>query len=145
MRHRILLHIVWTTRLRAPLIDADGARFLCTTFRALAREHRAAILEIGMVSTHVHLLIRVHPLTNISTFVARMKGVSSRVAKREAICSITWGDGYNVESVSLGDEQKLRHYLRAQPYRHPEEAVPDWTGDVIGRETEAAHGLRSGA
>ena len=143
MRHRILLHIVWTTRLRASLIDADGARFLCMTFRALAREHRAAILEIGMVSTHVHLLVRVHPLTNISTFVARMKGISSRVSKREQICPITWADGYNVESVSLGDEQKLRHYLRAQPYRHPEEAVPDWAGDTVA--LEAGNGLGIGA
>ncbi|MGH7531742.1 MAG: IS200/IS605 family transposase [Gemmatimonadales bacterium] len=131
MRHRILLHIVWTTRVRAPLIDVAGARFLCTTFRALTREHRAAILEIGMVATHVHVLIRVHPLTDLSKLIGRMKGVSSRVAKREEICPITWADAYNVESVSVGDEQKLRHYLRAQPYRHPDEAIADWEGDTV--------------
>lgn len=130
MRHRILLHVVWTTRVRAPLIDVPGAQFLCTALRALAKEHRAAILEIGMVSTHLHLLIRVHPLTDISKFVGGMKRVSSRVAKREEICPITWADGYDVESVSMGDEQRLRHYLRAQPYRHPDEAIPGWAGDT---------------
>ena len=131
MRHRILLHIVWTTRVRAPLIDAAGARLLCITFRQIAKQHRAAVLEVGIVATHVHLLVRVHPLTHIPTFVGRLKGVSSRVAKREEVCPITWGDGYNVESVSLGEAQKLRHYLRAQPYRHADEAILGWEGDTF--------------
>ena len=130
MRHRILFHIVWTTQLRAPQIGLEGARFLCATLRSLAREHRAIVLEVGMVATHVHLLLRAEPLADLTKMIGRMKGVTSRVAKRDKICELAWADGYNIESVSPGDEQKLRHYLRAQPYRHPLEAIPAWEGDL---------------
>ena len=131
MRHRILLHVVWTTQLRARFIDVAGARFLCTNLRAMAREHRAVVLEIGMVATHVHLLLRVEPLNDLTKMIGRMKGASSRIAKRDEICPISWADGYNVESVSPADEAKLRHYLRAQPYRHPTEAIEGWEGDTV--------------
>ena len=129
MRHRILYHIVWTTQFRAPLIDIKAARFLCNTLRTLAREHRSVILELGMVATHVHVLLRAEPLCDLPKMVGRMKGVTSRLAKQNEIAPLSWADGYDIESVSPGDEQKLRHYLRAQPFRHPTEAIAGWEGD----------------
>ena len=60
-----------------------------------------------------------------------MKGVTSRLAKVEEIAPLSWADGYDVESVSPGDDMKLRHYLRAQPFRHPNEAIDGWEGDTF--------------
>jgi REP element-mobilizing transposase RayT len=137
MRHRVFFHLVWTTQLRAPLIDLEGARFLCRTLRPIAARHRAAVLEIGMVSTHLHLLVRAHPLADIVKMVGQMKGVTSRVAKRDCIAPISWADGYDLESVSPGDEMKLRHYLRAQPFRHPTEAIEGWEGDLFALDETA--------
>ena len=134
MRHRIFYHIVWTTQRRNPLIDADTARFLCATLRTLAKEHRSHILEVGMVATHLHLLVRGEPLADLPKMIGRMKGVTSRVAKRESLGPLSWADGYDIETVRPADEQKIRHYLRAQPFRHPEEAIEGWAGD------ERAHG-----
>lgn len=139
MRHRLFYHIVWTTRARAPLINIDAADFLCRTLRPVAVAQRATVLEIGLVSTHIHLLVRSHPLGNLVTMVTRMKGMTSRVAKRDGIAPISWADGYDIETVSPGDEMKIRHYLRAQPYRHPQEAIPGWHGDDFALpETEEA-------
>ncbi|HVX89149.1 MAG TPA: IS200/IS605 family transposase [Gemmatimonadales bacterium] len=137
MRHRIFFHLVWTTRVRAPLIDLEGARFLCRTLRPIASRHRAAVLEIGLVSTHIHLLVRAHPLADVVKMIGQMKGVTSRVAKRDCIAPITWADGYDIESVSPGDEQKVRHYLRAQPFRHPSEAIGGWEGDLFALDETA--------
>ena len=131
MRHRILYHIVWVTQDRVPLIDARTADFLCRTIRKLAREHRAVILEIGMVATHIHVLLRAHPLAELPKMIGRMKGLTSRLAKVEEIAPLAWADGYDIESVSPGDDAKLRHYLRAQPYRHPTEAIDGWAGDYF--------------
>lgn len=129
MRARLFYHLVWTTLGRSPLIDAKGARFLCRVLRSMATEHRAEVLEIGMVSTHIHLLIRAQPLSDLPKMIQRMKGVTSFVAKRDAICPLSWADGYDLETVSPGEEMKIRHYLRAQPYRHPDEAIERWEGD----------------
>ena len=63
--------------------------------------------------------------------IGRMKGVTSRLAKQQEIAPLSWADGYNIESVSPADEAKLRHYLRAQPYRHPEERIDGWAGDTF--------------
>jgi putative transposase len=137
MRHRILYHIVWVTRDRAPLIDADTAEFLCRTIRKLAKEHRAIILEIGMVATHIHILLRAHPLAELPKMIGRMKGVTSRLAKVEEIAMLAWADGYDIESVSPGDDTKLRHYLRAQPFRHPTDAIDGWSGDTFALDETA--------
>ena len=129
MRSRLFYHLVWTTAERAPLIDLEGARFLCRCLRPIAQEHRAEILEIGMVATHIHLLLRAMPLSVLPKMIQRMKGVTSFTAKRDAICPLSWADGYDLETVSPGDEMKIRHYLRAQPFRHPTEAIEGWEGD----------------
>ena len=133
MRHRLYIHLVWTTRARERLIDRDLARFLCRFLRAMARKERAYILEIGMVQTHVHLLARMHPTVPVSQVVKRLKGASSAVAAQEGLGSqgrLSWAKGYAVHSVSTGALPSVRVYLRGQPQHHAEEAIAGWEGDV---------------
>ena len=134
MHHRLYLHLVWTTREREPLIDAGTARFLCRFLRAMARKERAYVLEIGMVQTHVHLLVRVHPTTSIPRLVKRLKGASSEVAAREghggSLGRLLWSKGYSVHSVDIRGLEGVRTYLRGQTSHHPDEAIPDWEGDT---------------
>jgi REP element-mobilizing transposase RayT len=81
--HRLYLHVVWTTRDHAALIDAPLARFLVRILRVLARRERSYVLEVGMVQTHVHLLVRIRPTTPIASLVKRLKGTSSAIATQE--------------------------------------------------------------
>lgn len=113
MRHRLYCHVVWTTRDRERLIDGGLAAFLCRFLRDVARQERAQILEIGMVSTHVHLLVRVDPTTDISRLLQRLKGGSSAVAGKERHStngrSLKWSKGYNIQSVSPRALEAVRH------------------------------------
>jgi len=133
MIHRLYCHVVWTTRQRAPVIDAGLARFLCRFLRSVAQQERCRILEIGMVTTHVHLLIRVHPTTNLSRLLQRLKGGSAAIAGKERRSTsghtLRWAKGYSIHSVSARVIGTVRAYLRAQPTRHPSEAIRGWTGD----------------
>ena len=123
MFDRLYCHIVWTTRERAPLIDAGLARFLVTFLRGVARQEQAHVLELGMVRTHVHLLARVHPTTNLSRLLQRLKGGSAAVAGKERHSSdgnhLRWAKGYSIRSVSPRHLATVREYLRQQPARHP--------------------------
>ena len=133
MRHRLYIHLVWTTRGRERLIDRDLARFLCRFLRSMARKERAYILEIGMVQNHVHLLARVHPTKPVSTLVKRLKGASSAVAAQEGVGKLGrlyWAKGYSVQSVSERSLDTVRAYLRRQPVHHTPEAIVGWDGDV---------------
>ena len=134
MRDRIYCHVVWVTRDRARLLDSGLAKFLCRFLRSVARQERAHVLEIGMVSTHVHLLVRLSPVTNIPKLLQRLKGASSVLANRERHSStgveLQWSKGYSIQSVSPRQLIPVRHYLRQQPTHHPQEAIPGWPGDV---------------
>lgn len=133
MHHRLYLHLVWSTRDRAPLITADRATFLCRFLRGTARHHRAYVLEIGMVATHVHLLLRVHPTTALSRLVQGLKGGSATVANRAlppGPAPLRWAPGYSVSSVGVRSLDDVRAYLRAQPERHPAERIRNWVGDT---------------
>jgi len=133
VRHRLYIHLVWITRGRERLIDPDLARFLCRFLRAMTRKERAYVLEIGMVQTHVHLLIRLHPTVPVSTLVKRLKGASSAVAAQERLGGpgrLYWAKGYSVESVSARALDPVRRYLRGQPTHQPDEAIVGWEGDM---------------
>jgi putative transposase len=133
MRHRIYLHLVWTTLDRVPLINLDGAKFLCRYLRSITEEERARVLAMGIVSTHVHLLVASHPGTNLPKLVQRLKGASSRVANKEGKTPIDhplkWAEGYNIQSVSLSLLETTRQYVLNQNAHHPTEVIEGWQGD----------------
>ena len=126
MRDRLYLHIVWTTRDRSPLIDASVATFLERFLSAIAQQERSTIVEMNMVTTHVHLLVRVHPTTSIPRLLQRLKGGSAVIGTREGYAgsrALRWARGYNVESVSPRAMARVRAYIRDQQAHHPREVI----------------------
>jgi len=134
MRHRLYYHIIWTTRGRLPLLNAELAAFLGRYLRNIARQERAHMLEMGIVTTHLHLLVRTDPQTNLSRLAQRFKGGSAHQANVERLGQgadgLRWAKGYTLETVSPRDLNAVRQYLRTQHERHPEDAIPGWAGDT---------------
>jgi REP element-mobilizing transposase RayT len=132
MFHKLFVHITWTTRDRAPLIDLTLARFLTRFLRQVGAQERARVLEIGMVADHVHILVRLHPTTAIPRLMQRMKGGSAVLGTTPTPghSGLRWAKGYSLHSVNPKQLGSVRDYLRAQPSRHPHLAIPGWTGDI---------------
>ena len=130
MRHRLYVHLVWTTRGRAPLINLARASFLSRFLPAVARQERARVLAIGIVQTHVHLLLQLHPATVIGALAQRLKGGSSRLIAREGHGGgsplLRWARGYNLESVSPRALPAVLEYVSSQAAHHPAEAIPGY-------------------
>jgi len=129
VRHRLYVHVVWTTRDRAPLLDAKVARFLWRFLRDVVRQERAVVLALGMVSTHVHLLLRIHPMTSMPRLLQRLKGGSAVIGTREKHAHpepLRWSKGYGIVSVSPAAVENVRRYVREQHLHHPEQAIPGW-------------------
>ncbi|HKV73724.1 MAG TPA: IS200/IS605 family transposase [Gemmatimonadales bacterium] len=135
MRCRLYVHLVWTTRDREALLDADLARFLCRFLRGTAKKERAGVIAIGMVRSHIHLLVELHPTTTISGLVKRLKGASSAVARTEGHGAnarrLYWAKGYSAQSVGVDQLERVRRYLDAQPAHHPAEVISGWAGDTV--------------
>jgi len=127
--HRLYFHIVWTTRLREASIDARTARFLEDFLESVLVQERAQLLAIGMVQTHVHVLIRAHPSTILPRLLQRAKGGSAMAAKRVGLGGsegLRWAKGYSAQSVSWRALDVVREYVLNQERRHPHEAIDGW-------------------
>jgi REP element-mobilizing transposase RayT len=127
--HRLLVHLVWTTRGREPLITCRLAEFLGTFLPAVARQERATILARGIVSTHIHLLLRLDPETDIPWLVQRLKGGSAAIAEKEKHNEgrpLRWAKGYSITSVSRQAVPAVIQYVTHQAQHHPLEAIPGW-------------------
>ena len=133
MHHALYVHVVWTTRDRARLIDAGVAQFVWRYCNHVGREMRARILAGGFVQTHVHLIVRLHPTTAIPQLLQRLKGGSSVLAVRQGYCArarpLRWAKGYSVHSVSKRALPQAIEYVRNQARHHPDEAIPGWPPD----------------
>jgi REP element-mobilizing transposase RayT len=129
MRHRLYAHVVWTTRERTPALNERIARFLWRFLRDVARQERSVVLEMGIVRTHVHLVIRTHPTTSLPRLIQRLKGGSAVIATREQHAHpepLRWSKGYGIASVSPTAVTRVRQYVRTQHLHHPEQAIPGW-------------------
>jgi len=102
-----------------------------------------------MVRTHVHLLVRIHPTTNVSRLLQRLKGGSAAIAGKEhraaAGVPLKWDKGYSIHSVGMRDLVAVRAYLRAQPLHHPDQAITGWEGDRPEYEAAGTDEWRSEA
>ncbi len=126
MPDQIFLHVVWTTRSREPVLTAEAAGFLERFLPAIAREERAEVLAVGVVRSHVHVLVRVHPTTQVPRLLQRWKGGSALAATREGVMrarALSWAKAYSVTSVSPRQLSAAADYVRNQARRHPQEAI----------------------
>jgi REP element-mobilizing transposase RayT len=128
----LYIHLVWTTRNREPSLDAWSARFLSTYLQTVARQERCHLLALGIVRTHLHVLLAIHPLTLLPKLVQRMKGGSATVSNREGHGkkAVRWAKGYNIETVSPRSLGDARRYVAEQATHHPAEAIRGWDGFV---------------
>lgn len=112
----------WTTRDRSPLIDAERAEFVCRALRGIAKSEPVHVVAIGAVATHVHVVARLHPASDLCRLVQRCKGGTSFMAQRDRVghsaAVLRWARGYNVETITPSAVESVVAYLRDHP-RHP--------------------------
>jgi REP element-mobilizing transposase RayT len=126
MRHRLYLHVAWTTREREPTITAPFVAFLGRFLPTVARQERATLLAFGAVRTHLHVVVRVDPATCLPRLIQRWKGGSSVVGSREQLGGerrVRWAKGYNIASISPRALAAVVDYVNRQAERHPAEAI----------------------
>ncbi len=110
-----LLHVVFSTKNRAPLIrNLDG---LVKNIRGIARNKNIDILAAGGTANHVHLLLRLPPVRPVSESIRDLKANSSRYMS-ETTGHFAWQDGYAAISVSPSQVNAVRAYIAGQEKHH---------------------------
>jgi REP element-mobilizing transposase RayT len=136
----LFVHLTWTTFHRLPMIGPVAAQFLGRFLPAEAGRHGAAILACGMVSDHVHLMLRLPGRFDLPRLVQGLKGASARLANQDQQISkagLRWAPGYNAFSVSPRNLKAAIAYVRSQAMHHPDRAIEDDTPFGSGAEAPA--------
>lgn len=84
------------------------------------RRIRSLVLAQGILTDHVHVLIRCAPDATVSAFVREAKSESSRRVGK----SLRWQRGYHADSISKSHLLPVRQYIAAQFKRHPDKIPP---------------------
>lgn len=117
---QILVHLVFSTKNRDPLLADDIRDELHAYIGGIADNLNARILKAGSVADHIHLLIA-HPRTCApSELVQGIKTGSSRwlKAKGPRYANFHWQGGYGIFSISPSHRRGLEVYIANQAEHH---------------------------
>jgi REP element-mobilizing transposase RayT len=117
---KILVHIVFSTRQRAPSIDAGLKADLYPFMATVAHQKGATVMAIGGMPDHMHIFLRMKSSHKLCDLVQAVKAIPSKwVHERpESIPEFGWQTGYAAFSVSQSNEARVRNYILNQEAHH---------------------------
>lgn len=117
---RILIHAVWATKDRKPLMDKANKDALCTHIREYCVSKQIHLLNVNGWQNHVHCLISLSADQNIATVMNLIKGESSHWANKNLKWTekFGWQDDYFAVSVSQSLFETVNNYISNQEEHH---------------------------
>lgn len=117
---KIWLHCVWSTNNSTCIIPVSFRPSLLNHFRENAKENNIVLDTINAHVDHVHTLINLGKLQNLSTLIQYLKGESAFWMNSQKIlpyhCS--WQDDYFAVSISHSHVDRVREYIQNQDQHH---------------------------
>jgi putative transposase len=116
----LLVHIIFGTKDRFPLIDQDLRRELHAYLGGIVKNLGGMPLSIGGVADHVHMLVELKPKIAVSDAVEKIKANSTNWVHTFGGMrkKFTWQKGYSVFSVSRSNVERVRRYIEKQEQHH---------------------------
>ncbi len=116
----LLLHCVFSTKERRPMITPELQPRLSQYIGGIARENKIKLLAAGGVDDHVHLLISMPSTISVSKAMQLIKGGSSKWI-HETFSEhrmFEWQEGYGAFSIGVGDIERKTNYINSQAEHH---------------------------
>lgn len=124
-RHVVFMmhvHLVFVTKYRKCVFSKDMLNCLHDTFSSVCTDFDAQLQEFDGEKDHVHLLISYQPKTSVSKMVNSLKGVSSRILKKQFSKEISnylwksnlWSPSYFAGSCGGASLNFIKEYIKNQ-------------------------------
>lgn len=112
-------HVVWCPKYRRPVLVNGVDVRLKTIVAEVVAETRSELIELEVMSDHVHVLVEVDPQFGIHKLVKTIKGRSSRLLRDEfpALRSrlpTLWTNRYFVSTVGGSPLAVVKQYIEDQ-------------------------------
>ena len=123
----LLTHIVFSTKDRAPVLDATVRPALHAYLATVSRNVDCECFRVGGVADHVHLAVRLSRTITMAQLVEELKTSSSKWLKTQspALAAFALQRGYGAFSVGPSDLNALLHYIDTQEEHHKTRTFQD--------------------
>lgn len=115
-----LVHLVFSTKDRMPLITSDVLPNLHAYLATVARKNDGECYRVGGVADHVHLAIRLSRTVALADLVSELKTSSSKWMKEQdpGLSKFSWQRGYGAFSIGPKDLEVVLAYIDGQEENH---------------------------
>lgn len=115
------VHLVFVAKYRRHVFDRPAIERLREIFAAVCRDFDARLVEMDGEDDHVYLLVEYPPRVSVSSLVNSLKGVSSRLLRRDRrdIANrywkgVLWSPSYFAASCGGAPIAIVRQYIEQQ-------------------------------
>ena len=117
---KVLIHVVFSTKRRAPLLPHQPYAALHAYAQGILKQQKCHLIEMNNVADHVHLLFDLHRTEALSNLVMHVKKGTSRWLKEQSpeFQHFDWQEGYGAFSIGLSQRSEVAGYIRNQQQRH---------------------------
>ncbi len=119
------VHLVFVAKYRRKVFDGDAIERLRAIFGKVCTGFEAHLIEVDGEDDHVHLLVEYPPKLAVSALVNSLKGVSSRLLRKERPDirdrywkGVLWSPSYFASSCGGAPISIIRQYIEQQQTPH---------------------------
>src|SRR5215469_12073937 len=117
-RCSILVHYVFSTKDREPVIPKAMQPRLWAYMGGIARTNDMKGLAIGGIADHGHLLLSLHPSMAVDKAVQLIKAGSSKWMHRKGLRDFEWQVGYGAFTIGISQVNTTIRYIENQKKHH---------------------------
>jgi len=115
------VHLVFVAKYRRKVFDGDAIDRMRRMFGKVCDDMQASLVEMDGEDNHVHLLVEYPPKLAVSVLVNSLKGVSSRLLRKERPDlkkrywkNMLWSPSYFASSCGGAPISIIRQYIEQQ-------------------------------
>ncbi|MCI0693383.1 IS200/IS605 family transposase [candidate division KSB1 bacterium] len=123
----ILVHVVFSTKHRQPLIKPEIEDELFAYMSSIWRTHESPVLAINGAEDHVHTLVSLSRKVALSEVLEEVKKSSSKWIKTKGpeCKNFYWQNGFGAFSIGQSGVEALKKYITIQKEHHTKQTFQD--------------------
>jgi REP element-mobilizing transposase RayT len=121
----LYIHVIFSTKNRSALIKAEIEKELFAYIGGIIKNNNSRLIAANGTGNHVHLLISMGKMINLSELVGDVKRDSSKWLKTKGYRRFQWQDGYGGFSVGQNQIEDVKKYIVHQKEHHAKKSFED--------------------
>ncbi len=129
----LLVHLVFSTKDRRPLIPEEHQQELYAYIGGIIRSEQGILMAMGGMPDHIHILFKFKSSQQLSEIVRTIKASSSKWFNDKNLINtkFAWQTGYGAFSVSESQINRVIRYINTQKQHHEKKSFEDELVDIL--------------